>query len=265
MVEEDDVALKKINQNRDRASQCTEDQFEELMYFFEETAHSKQPFAAVDNPPVVSYAEMEGCFDDGSVEDAAKKFAKDVYEHWKVRRTKSGNHPLQPQLKVSNSAVSFKSRDMFFYVNRSQFESGQDTDDGDPYVCFRRREVRQVRKTRGRDAQSAEKLRKLRKELEDARRLVALVRQREMSRKELLAVEKQVFVQRSEVKEMKRKLGIKDDDEDLINQKVRTPRWLRTNSYTDSIAAEKENGRCIKCQPASGTPASYSSPRKRAW
>lgn len=101
-----------------------------------------------------------------------------------------------------------------------QFETGQETDDSDPYVCFRRREVRQVRKTRGRDAQSAEKLRRLRKELEDARQLVALVRQRELARREMLAIERHVFLQRSEVKEMKRKLNVKDDDEDLINQKV---------------------------------------------
>lgn len=87
-------------------------------------------------------------------------------------------------------------------------------------MCFRRREVRQIRKTRGRDAQSAEKLRRLRKELEDARQMVAMVRQRELARKEMLSIEKQIFMQRSEVKEMKRKLGIKDDDEDLINQKV---------------------------------------------
>lgn len=103
----------------------------------------------------------------------------------------------------------------------SQFETGQETDDGDPYVCFRRREVRQIRKTRGRDAQSAEKLRRLRKELEEARELVAMVRQRELARKELLVAERQVFVQRAEVKEMKRKLGIKDDDDDLVNQRVR--------------------------------------------
>lgn len=102
-----------------------------------------------------------------------------------------------------------------------QFETGQETDDGDPYVCFRRREVRQIRKTRGRDAQSAEKLRRLRKELEDARQLVAFVRQRELARKEMFIIEKQVFQQRAQVKDMKRKLGIKDDDEDLINQKVR--------------------------------------------
>ena len=101
-----------------------------------------------------------------------------------------------------------------------QFETGAETDDTDPYVCFRRREVRQVRKTRGRDAQSADKLRRLRKELEDARQLVALVRQRELARKEMLATERILFLQRAEVKDMKRKLNIKDDDEDLINQKV---------------------------------------------
>lgn len=101
-------------------------------------------------------------------------------------------------------------------------------------MCFRRREVRQIRKTRGRDAQSAEKLRRLRKELEDARRLVALVRQREVARKVMFVNERQIFEQRAEVKEMKRKLQIKDDDEDLINQKVRI---LRTVCIVTSLTS----------------------------
>ena len=45
-------------------------------------------------------------------------------------------------------------------------------------------------------------------------------------------MERQLFLQRAEVKEMKRKLGIKDDDEDLINQKVSTTpphQWSLTN------------------------------------
>ncbi|EEH41264.1 hypothetical protein PAAG_03550 [Paracoccidioides lutzii Pb01] len=197
LVDEDDVALKILNQKKDASTQCTEDQFEVVMAFFEETAQSKQPFAAVDSPPVLSYSEMENSFD-GLVDESVRQFANDIYEHWKARRNRTGNLPLQTGLK---------------------FETGQDTDDGDPYVCFRRREVRQVRKTRGRDAQSAEKLRRLRKELEDARELVAMVRQRELARRELLIAERQVFVQRAEVKETKRKLGIKDDDDDLINQK----------------------------------------------
>lgn len=99
-------------------------------------------------------------------------------------------------------------------------ETGQETDDGDPYVCFRRREVRQARKTRGRDAQSIEKLRKLRRELEDARALIALVKQRELTKGELLKMERTLFDQRMKFKETKRKLNIKNDDEDLINQKV---------------------------------------------
>ncbi|KAJ5663624.1 hypothetical protein N7507_004355 [Penicillium longicatenatum] len=197
MTEEDDVFLKIFNQKRGAANPCSEDNFEATMNFFEETAQAKQPFAAVDNPPVLSFEEMEEAMD-AAVEEAVKHFAKHIYPHWKSRRIAEGNNSLQPSLK---------------------FETGQDTDDSDPYVCFRRREVRQIRKTRGRDAQSAEKLRRLRKELEDARQMVALVRQREVARKEMLSMERTLFLQRAEVKEMKRKLNIKDDDEDLINQK----------------------------------------------
>ncbi|KAL2815934.1 enhancer of polycomb-like-domain-containing protein [Aspergillus granulosus] len=197
MTEEDDVFLKIMNEKRDVANRCTEDQFEEVMNFFEETARLKQPFAAVDNPPVLSFAEMQESMD-ATVEEVVKRFAKDIYDHWKSTRTNNENRPLLASLK---------------------FETGQETDDTDPYVCFRRREVRQIRKTRGRDAQSADKLRRLRKELEDARQLVALVRQRELARKEMLATERVLFLQRAEFKDMKRKLNIKDDDEDLINQK----------------------------------------------
>ncbi|CAG8373953.1 unnamed protein product [Penicillium salamii] len=207
MTEEDDVFLKIMNQKRNpNVDPCTEDIFEEVMNFFEETAQLKQPYASVDNPPVLSYAEMEDTMD-ATLEDQMKPWAKEIYEHWKSCRSTVQNNSLVSQLK---------------------FETGQDTDDSDPFVCFRRREVRQIRKTRGRDAQSAEKLRRLRKELEDARELVALVRQREVARREMLAMERHLFKQRAEVKEMKRKLNIKDDDEDLINQKVKVPAMRRT-------------------------------------
>ncbi|KAI2791811.1 Enhancer of polycomb-like protein 1 [Penicillium oxalicum] len=197
MNDEDDAWLKSYNSKRDASSQCSEDDFEATMNFFEETAQAKQPFAAVDSPPVLSFADMADSMD-AAVEQCVKRFAKDVFEHWKARRIATENRSLEPSLK---------------------FETGQETDDSDPFVCFRRREVRQIRKTRGRDAQSAEKLRRLRKELEDARQLVALVRQREVARREMLTMERTLFMQRNEVKEMKRKLNIKDDDEDLINQK----------------------------------------------
>jgi enhancer of polycomb-like protein len=219
MTEEDDVFLKIFNSKRDPSQQCSEDDFEATMNFFEETAQTKQPYAAVDSPPILSFADMEEAMD-AAVEENVKRFAKDIYEHWKLRRAETDNHPLAPSLKVRQSVSSRHPCNKAHTLTPLQFETGQDTDDSDPFVCFRRREVRQIRKTRGRDAQSAEKLRRLRKELEDARQIVALVRQREVARKEMIIMERKLFIERAEVKDMKRKLNIKDDDEDLINQKV---------------------------------------------
>jgi enhancer of polycomb-like protein len=196
----DDVAfLKSLNHKKGKNSHCTEDEFEEVINFFEETTATKQPFAAVDNSPVLAYEEFEADFDD-TISESARRFAKDIYPHWKNQRLLKGNRPLMPSLK---------------------FETNQETDDADPYVCFRRREVRQVRKTRGRDAQVTEKLKKLRKELEEARLLVSQVRRREVLIREQLANDKLIFEQRHAVKEIKRKLSIKGDDEELlITQKV---------------------------------------------
>ena len=197
MTAEDEVFLKRLNSKSKKAGNCSEDQFETVMNTFEEISALKQPFAAVDNAPVLSLEDLLQGFDD-EVEPSTKVFAKDIYPHWKSRRTESQNHPLMPTLK---------------------FERNVDTDEQDPYVCFRRREVRQARKTRGRDAQIVEKLKKLRQELEEGRRLMHLVKQREMFRKEQISLERSIFDKRQALKMSKRQLGIKGDDEDLINQK----------------------------------------------
>ena len=109
------------------------------------------------------------------------------------------------------------------YADLFKFETGADTDDADPYVCFRRREVRQVRKTRGRDAHSAEKLKKLRKELEESRGLLAMIRQREATKKDQLATDRQLFEQRTNLRQVKLNLPdqYKEGDEELlVHQKV---------------------------------------------
>jgi enhancer of polycomb-like protein len=198
MSSEDDAFLKVFNQKKAKSAPCSEDEFEIVMNFFEETASSKQPFASVDNSPAMSYEEMEAAFDD-ALDDSVRRYTREIYEHWKAQRTKRDNKPLMPTLK---------------------FETNMETDESDPYVCFRRREVRQTRKTRGRDAQVTEKLKKMRHELEQARRLMSMVKERETKRSECLAIDKMIFDTRLKVKEAKRNLGIKGDDEDLINQKV---------------------------------------------
>lgn len=200
MSSEDDTYLKSYNQKRSAATQCSEDDFEKIMEVFESTADRHAPFAAVDNTVIV-YDVMEFALRQ-EVDEKVQAFAKDVYEYWKSRRQCSGNRPLQPSLK---------------------FEMHQDSDDGDPYVCFRRRDVRMTRKTRARDIQSTEKLRRLRKELEEGRQLVAMAHQRELAKRELIALDRQIFEQRAKVKAIRVRLGIKVDDEDLINQKVCFP------------------------------------------
>jgi enhancer of polycomb-like protein len=211
MDDDDEIALKLINGKLPVGQEpCTEDQFEEVMNFFEETAQTKQPFAAVDSPPVLPLEELQEQIDEG-VPACVRTFSTFVYDHWRTRRTATGNRSLAPRLK---------------------FETGQETDDSDPYVCFRRRELRQIRKTRNRDAQSAEKLRKLRMELETARAVLLMVKRREQMRKESLEIDRQVFEQRHAMRDTKRKLGLKGDEDLLINQKVKRPHFKCKNSHS---------------------------------
>lgn len=100
MTEEDDVFLKIFNEKREPTRRCSEDAFEATMNFFEETALAKQPYAAVDSPPVLPFSEMEEAMD-AAVDECVKHFAKDIYDHWKSRRSEVGNRALQPSLKVS--------------------------------------------------------------------------------------------------------------------------------------------------------------------
>ena len=234
MTEEDDAALKKINQKQDAGTQCSEDQFEEVMNFFEEAAFEKQPYAFIENSPPMPFEDMH--FDE-TVSPSALVFAKEIYEHWKSRRTASGSRRLQSNIKVRQSRSALTE---CVNADNHKLEKDQEADEGDPYVCFRRREIRQTRKTRARDTQSADKLRKLRRELEDARQIVALVKQRELTAREMLAMNRQVFEQRLAVKEAKRALGIKGDDEDLINQKVKEPANLDCQAIAANVSQPKK-------------------------
>lgn len=208
MTEEDDVFLKAYNAKRPPAQQLSEDDFESVMDVFEETASFSTPFAAVDKT-VAPYSEMvPGLMNLDS--DTVMPHAKELYEYWKQRRQAEGNGPLHPTLK---------------------FETHQDSDDMDPYVCFRRREVRQTRKTRARDVQSADKLKRLRRELEDGRSLVLQSYERELNKRDLLQMDKAVYETRASLKEMKVRLGIKTNDDDLWKKVCQTDsscRWWPT-------------------------------------
>ncbi|KAL6793430.1 enhancer of polycomb-like domain-containing protein [Trichoderma sp. SZMC 28013] len=196
MTADDNEFLKSYNSSPPAAGLLSEDDFERIMEVFEDTATEQTPFASVDNT-VVSYDMMvPGLNQLGSA--SILQHAKQIYEYWKSKRQEEGNKPLHPTIK---------------------FETHQETDDTDPYVCFRRREVRQTRKTRSRDTKIAETLKRFRRELEDGRQLVLFAYEREMMKRDLLQMDRAIFEERARLKQIKTKLGIKGDDEDLVNQK----------------------------------------------
>ena len=197
MTTEDEEFLKQYNSKRAAADSLSEDEFERIMDVFEETAAAQTPFAAVDNT-VAPYDTMVPSLNQLGLAHIMPH-AKAIYEYWKSRRLECGNTSIHPSLK---------------------FETHQETDDMDPYVCFRRREARQTRKTRARDVAMADKLKQLRRQLEEGRQLIILTRERELLKREVMNFERNVFEQRQKVKAMKNRLGIKGEDEDLIHQKV---------------------------------------------
>lgn len=197
MTTEDDEFLKNHNSKKPASAHLSEDDFERIMEVFEDTAAESTPFADVDNT-FVPYDFMSQAITHHIREKNVQAHSKAIYEYWRSRRQDTGNKSLHPSLK---------------------FETHQEHDDMDPYVCFRRREFRQTRKTRARDVQSADKLKKLRRELEDGRQLVVFAHRRELLKRELLKTDRLVFEQRAKLKETKIKLNIKTDDDDLVNIK----------------------------------------------
>ncbi|QUC18897.1 uncharacterized protein UV8b_03138 [Ustilaginoidea virens] len=196
MSSEDAEFLASYNGSSPAGGSLSEDDFERIMEVFEDAAAEQTPYASVDNT-VVAYDMMVPSLN--HLESTPiLQHAKAIYQYWKNRRLETGNKPLHPMLK---------------------FETHQETDDTDPYVCFRRREARQTRKTRARDNKVAETLKRLRRELEDGRQLVLLSFEREMTKRDLLHMDRAVFEERTKLKQMKLRLGIKGDDEELVNQK----------------------------------------------
>lgn len=241
MDDQDVAVLAKLNEGKDvsgntrkdKLSNCSEDTFEEVMSFFEETSARLQPFADIDKSPVPTFDEMEQNIDE-NLSTEAQKWLKLIYPHWMLRKD---SKPIMPTVKLR------------------LLDNTSDADDADPYICFRRREVRQTRKTRGRDAQIVEKLKKLRLELEQARQVVHMTQQREQLNKQSLELSRKVFEERGKLKKVKSERGIVgekgEDEELLVNQRVRGPSLtdhgdLPTDIITACTQAQSspEHNRC---------------------
>ncbi|WWC71031.1 uncharacterized protein I206_104984 [Kwoniella pini CBS 10737] len=123
------------------------------------------------------------------------RMARNVYPHWKTRREERDGKSIMPALNYD------------------------ETNDNDPYVCFRRRDIRATRKTRRTDNYSIEQFQKIQNELLLAHNLSTMVVKRETMKKKMFKSEKEVWEAKWKLFEIKRKwpsLGMTREEEEII-------------------------------------------------
>ncbi|TIC09887.1 hypothetical protein E3Q15_03288 [Wallemia mellicola] len=201
-----------------------EDTFELIMSVFEKVTDDIAPTLHTDISRIPEFSEFESHFKKSDfldyfpniaplkltlTPDNLVKLGQIIYQHWRARRVRRQGKPIHPQLNYDES------------------------NDGDPYVCFRRREVKPVRKTRRADLQSVEKMEKLQKELLAAQQLVVSVIEREKKKIEAVEMDRGISNLRHKLRNVKRKQGVigpddgKADDELLTGTK---PKRIKVDS-----------------------------------
>ncbi|WFD19015.1 Enhancer of polycomb-like protein 1 [Malassezia caprae] len=126
-----------------------------------------------------------------------KSCACAIYPWWKLRREAREGKQIVPQLNFDES------------------------NENDPYVCFRRREVKSARKTRKTDTLQLEKLVRLESEMRQATSLLLMVAQRERLKEQQVTRARSCWAQAQELIALKRKWAILgpnkgQEDENLI-------------------------------------------------
>ncbi|KAJ2006312.1 Enhancer of polycomb-like protein 1 [Coemansia thaxteri] len=183
-MDDDDAAwLGEANAQRAAAGQAaiSEDQFEVAMDQLEAVTRDMVFQRAADMPTAEFLAAHAQERDRGF----GRAGVDAVFEHWKQRRIAGGFKAVVAGLQMEDTS-------------RTEM---------DPYVCFRRREVRQGRKTRRADQRSLEQLRRLRVGLAMSAQMLDMCLEREAAKTDAVAEAQAVARQRVDVLRMRRKLG----------------------------------------------------------
>ncbi|KAJ1926731.1 Enhancer of polycomb-like protein 1 [Tieghemiomyces parasiticus] len=209
-MDEDDTAwLVSFNKGRKASQKLPEDVFETIMWQYE-TLTRDMVFTSDDDLPTFATLEARAHEKVTPLHSQARL----LYDYWHEKRVDRNLRPLMPTLK-------------FDEVGRLPGTTTTAANDADPYVCFRRREVKPLRKTRRTDAHSMEKLKRLQAELETARGILEMVSRREKMRKESLVLEQIVFQQKCTVLQQRRALNVpRDENDDLFGSRRRTRKQL---------------------------------------
>ncbi|CAE6500434.1 unnamed protein product [Rhizoctonia solani] len=134
-----------------------------------------------------------------------------IYPHWRERRLERDGRRIIPQI------------------------NSDETNEGDPYVCFRRRDAKPVRKTRRSDTGSMGRMQELFGNIRQLQHIAQSVVRREQLKHARALEERQIMNCRMNLAEVKRKFpttpfGSRDDDEVLVDKIVKRPKVEGTNT-----------------------------------
>lgn len=105
------------------------------------------------------------------------KYARIIYPYWRERKVDRGGRRIIPQLNVCFRIITIDMSVLIRFIPRlTQYD---ETNESDPYVCFRRRMPKPLRKTRRQDPTSLDRLSRLSDELRKVMSLAQLTLQRE--------------------------------------------------------------------------------------
>lgn len=136
--------------------------------------------------------------------------ANGIYPHWIERKMERGGRPILPDINVR----------AHFSVSNSVSHSLQldEADEGNVYVCFRRREIKPIRKTRRMETTSIDKLTRLSIEFQSALELATKAIEREETKKAMCDADQGIWTLRS------RMIAITNKFPDLRNEE--DDKWL---------------------------------------
>ncbi|CED83219.1 Polycomb enhancer protein, EPC [Phaffia rhodozyma] len=242
-------------------SVISEDEFELVMALMEKWTEERVPTLHTDTSRIPALTDMESFFSHPlpltyfptySINAGVPppgilcRMAKAIYPHWKERKLASGGRYIIPQLNHDES------------------------NDADPYVCFRRREVKSVRKTRRTDSQSVDRLVLLQSELIKASQLASDTLQRERRKSDLIQCERDAWDAKLRLIDIKRKIPsqpLRPDEEELLfrtgigsaNKKSKTAESVLSSLKEDKASKssrKRENGTTGReSGSATGSPA----------
>ena len=164
-----------------------------------------------------------------------------IFEHWKKARETISPSMVVPLL----STLKLEDQQGKAGFSSSSSSSSSSNNNIDPYVCFRRREIRQPRKTRRADMEALTKLSRLQEQFEDLLLLLRISLQRDQLKKSLLLEGTLIFGNTFMLESFKAKYGVRVPPIHIAISEAPSHRQINQHQEHHSLGGEALSGRTV--------------------